>query len=202
MQVGIPVGNLSYANAQTLPGYAAAVSAGNRARGARLLAANTAFQRYLGTQTFSPKRFRFQRDLTGVYKAGLQGLGDDATDTSDTGVNLDFLSDPTDTQTQLLLAQIDNGTYGTSDSSPISPPATSSDSDWTGILKAISAPLASGVGLGIGGKIAGVNPFAKPIINPLTSAPMSTTTKLLLVGGAVVLGAFAIAKMGKKTKTA
>lgn len=179
MQMGIPTGNLPVARSLTLPGYAAAVAGGARKRGLYLKAANTAFQTSLDTQTFNPARIPYSVQLaTQMYR--LNGLGDltaqdlqNAQDVLDT-----YAADsPGDTQT--------------------SPPATSDSSWWTDVLKNIAGPLASGVGMGVGGKIAGVNPWAKPVAPALPG--MSATTKMVLAGGGILVGAFVLSKLLKKS---
>lgn len=185
--VGIPYASLALANSITLPGYARAIADNNRRRGRRLGNANAAFQLMLNRNVFDASSIPMHRNMAAVlYKVpGLHGLGDD--------LNLDFLTDPSNPQTAALLDSINNGDF--SEAPDVAPPVQDQNGSpgiWGDILKAFAGPLA----MGVGGRIAGVNPWAKPAVSPV--AAMSTTTKVVIAGGALLVGAFVVSKLASK----
>lgn len=174
MYVGVPVFNLPTAKALTLSGYAADVARGARLRGRNLAIANEAFQVALNSGPIDASKVALHRDLaTTLYKVtpGLSGMGDDI-----------------DEITELL----ESGYFD--DSNTVEPPSASGgDSWWESVLKT----FAGQVGVGVAGRIAGQNPWAKPPI--ITVPPMSATTKALLIGGGVLAGGYVLYRaVGKR----
>lgn len=192
MQYGIPVGNIPVARALTLPGYANAVAAGARKRGDFQKAAVGTVALMLNNDVFNGARNSYHKILAAdMYQ--LNGLGDDVTppafdDGSSDTYDLDFVNS---------LSQFMSSDAKAANAQTSAPESTDSGF-WGSIVKTIAGPLATGVGLGVGGKIAGVNPWAKPVIAP-GSAPMSTTTKLLLAGGGILVGGYVLSRLLKKS---
>jgi hypothetical protein len=184
--VGIPVDNFAAAKSLTLPGYASAVAAGARTRGKELYAANAAFQLMLNSNAFDASTIPLHRDLaTAIYKlrddGTLSGLGDDSY--LDQVYTNDFWN-------QISSSPILNPP---DDTPAIEPPGSSDNSWWTDILKTFATPIA----LGVGGRIAGQNPFAKPtVVVPATQ--MSSTTKLALAAGGLLVGGYVLSRILKK----
>lgn len=197
--VGIPVGNFALAKAVTLPGYAAAVANGARARGRDLYGANAAFQLMLNQQTFDASTIPLHRDLAAaVYQLprGLSGLGDDVNPPAFVpSSSLDFLTDPSNPQSVDFWNSVSNtpALNPGDDRDATEPNGNDSGSWWTDVLKTFAGPLA----MGIGGRIAGQNPWAKPPV-VMASTPMSSTTKLVLAGGALLVGGLVLSRILKK----
>lgn len=183
--VGIPVDNFQAAKSLTLPGYAAAVANGAKTRGQELYAANRAFQLMLNTGSFDASTIPLHRDLaTAIYNlrndSSLSGLGDNYLD--------QVMSD--DFWNQISSSPILNPP---DDIPAVEPPGQSDNSWWTDILKTFAGPIA----MGVGGKIAGQNPWAKPtIVAP--ASQMSATTKLVLAGGGLLVGGYILSRILKK----
>jgi hypothetical protein len=176
--IGIPIGNFPAAYSLTLPGYAAAVASRSRRRGLNLWTANAAFQTALNSEAIDASQIQMHRDMaTQLYKlpggpAGMAGLGD-------------YIDEVTDL--------LDSGAFY--EPEPIEPPPqeTSGGSWWGEVLKTFAGPI----GLGVAGRIAGQNPWAKPIV-VAPEAPMSTPVKIALAGGGLLVGAYVLSRILKK----
>lgn len=199
MQYGIPVGNVPVARALTLPGYADAVAAGARKRGGFLDTAAGTVGLFLNNNVFNGLRNNYHQILAADAYTRLNGLGDDVqpppfevTD-EDMGIPAGG-TDPSAFVDQVLKDYNADQAKKAAQTSA----GSSADASWWGsIIKTVAGPVASGIGLGIGGKIAGVNPWAKPpMYSPLTQ--MSTTTKLLLAGGGILVGGYVLSRLLKR----
>jgi hypothetical protein len=177
MQMGIPGSNIPAAYQLTLPGYAEGIAraAGMRAR--NLYDANLGFQTMLNTQTFDASTIPIHQDLaTTIYGGSLSGLGE-----ADTDVNWD--------QVQAINDIFESGAFLPPDNTDDTAPSKNEDSSWwTDILKTFAGPVA----LGVGGRIAGQNPWAKaPVI---ASPAMTTGMKVALIGAAVLGGVYLLTR--------
>ena len=196
--VGIPVGNFATVKAVTLPGYAAAVASGARQRGRDLYGANAAFQLLLNSQTFDASTIPLHRDLAAaIYELppGLSGLGDDVQPPPFVQGDYSYLDNPNDPRSVDFWNSVSQSPVlnPPDDSDATEPNSSSQGSWWTDVLKTFAGPLA----MGLGGRIAGQNPWAKPPV-VMASPPMSSTTKLAIAGGAILVGGLVLSRILKK----
>lgn len=178
--VGIPIDNFGAAYSLTLPGYAAAVANRARRRGLNMWTANAAFQTALNSEAIDASKIQTHRNLaTQLYRlpGGVAGGG------------LASLADEIDDVTELL----ESGAFY--EPEPISPaPIQDGGGAWWGeVLKTFAGPI----GLGVAGRIAGQNPWAKPIVAAPTLA-MSTPVKIALAGGGLLVGAYVLSRILKR----
>lgn len=173
MYAGIPLANLSAAKAITLPGYAADVARGARNRGRNLVTMNRAFQVALRSGPIDASQVEMHRALATTYykvlgkPSGMSGLGDDI-----------------DELTELMESGWE----------PSPPPSSEGGSTW---WSNILGTFAGAIGLGVAGRIAGHNPWAKPP-TVVTAPEMPAIAKVALVGGGVIAGAYVLSRVLRK----